>query len=302
MVRAVAAAAKDLREVRGKLEDLGKQINDKVAQIQRAVGALWAGIERGPDGPEANSPSEEFGAPEGTLGDAEALEVQLYELQKERNELKSQEYKLIRQMRAARVAMHQVPFEALMLVVKSEKLVEEEYEAYEAAKAEMRRREMRCLAIRHILGGKYWMPHKDRKYGVYDWFDSAAPEVRNEPVVEIARFAFSADDAKTIGKAVCGLLGRPDRDGSDVALTELCGLSAKHGPWFVSREDYQKLMVESKANVDLLFGTSLKAKLRSVDPEHWDFWADSEDSADSAGREGRDAKSARLTEPTGSGV
>ena len=287
MVRAVAAAAKDLREVRGKLEDLGKQINDKVAQIQRAVGALWAGIERGP------SPGEEFGAPEGTLGDAEALEVQLYELQKERNELKSQEYKLIRQLRAARLETRKVPFEELMRVVKSEKLVEEEYEAYEAAKAEMRRREMRCLAIRHILGGRYWMPHKGRKYCVYDWFDSAAPEVRNEPVVEIARFAFSEEDAKTIGAAVCGLLGRPDRDGSDVALTELCGLSAKHGPWFVSREDYQKLMVESKANVDLLFGTSLKAKLRSVDPEHWDFWADSEDSADPAGREGREAKSAR---------
>jgi hypothetical protein len=186
--------------------------------------------------------------------------------------------------------MRKVPFEKLMRVVDSEKSTEEEYEA---AKAEMRRREMRCLAIRHILGGKYWMPHKGRKYCVYDWFDSGAPEVRNEPVVEIARFAFSEKDAKTIGTAVCGLLGRPDRDGSDVALTELCGLSAKHGPQFVRLEEYQKLMVESKANVDLLFGTSLKAKLRSVDPEHWDFWADSEDSADPAGREGREAKSAR---------
>ena len=198
--------------------------------------------------------------------------------------------------------MHQVPFEALMLVVQSEKLVEEEYEAYEAAKAEMRRRGMLCLAIRHILGGKYWMPHKDRKYGVYDWFDSAAEDVRNETVVDIASFAFSEEDAKTIAAVVCGLLGRPDRDGSDVALTELCGLSAKHRPWFVSREDYQKLMVTNKENVDAIIGTKLKEKLRSVGPEHWDFWEDSADSEDSEGREGREAKSARLTEPTGSGV
>ena len=118
-------------------------------------------------------------------------------------------------------------------------------------------------------------------------FDSGAPEVRNETVVDIASFAFSEADAKTIGKAVCELLGWPDRDGSDAALTELCGLSAKHGPWFVSREDYQKLMVENKENVDTIIGTALRAKLRSVDPEHWDFWADSEDSA------GREAKSAR---------
>ena len=149
---------------------------------------------------------------------------------------------------------------------------------------------MLCLAIRHILGGKYWMPHKDRKYSAYVGLSSGAEDVRNETVVDIASFAFSEEDAKTIGTAVCGLLGR---DGSDVALTELCGLSAKHGPWFVSREDYQKLMVENKDNVDLIFGTALKGKLRSVDPDHWYFWEDSADSADSEGREGREAKSAR---------
>ena len=292
-VREAAQAAMELKEVGEREQDLDKQIEAQVAAIHRAVGALWAGIERGP------SPGEELGAPEETLGDAEALEAKLYELQKERNELKSQEYKLIRQLRAARVAMRQVPFGDLKEVVQSEKSVEEEYEA---AKAEMRRREMLCLAIRHILGGKYWMPHKGRAYCVYDWFASGAEDVRNETVRYIASFAFSEEDAKTIGKAVCGLLGRPDRDGSDVALTELCGLSAKHGPWFVSREDYQKLMVTNKENVDAIIGTKLKAKLHSVDPVHWDFCADSVDSADSAdreGREGREAKSARLTEPTG---
>ena len=284
MVRAVAAAARDLKEVGQKLEDLGKQINDKVAAMQRAMGALYGEIERGPDSAEA------FGAPEGTLGDAEALEEKLYELKSTRSVLTTQEYKLIRQLRAARLEMRKVPFVELVSVVKSEKSTEEEYLA---AKAEMRRREMLCLAIRHILGGKYWMPHKGRKYCVYDLFDSGAPEVRNETVVDIARFAFSEDDAKTIGAVVCGLLGRPDRDGSDVALTELCGLSAKHRPWFVSREDYQTLMVENKENVDLIFGTALKEKLRSVGPEHWDFWEDSADSEDSEGREGREGREAK---------
>ena len=230
LVRAVAAAAKDLKEVRGKLEDLGKQINDKVAQIHRAVGSLWAGIERGP------SPGEEFGALEGNLIDADDLEEKLVELKSARSVLTAHKYKLIRQLRAARLEMRKVPFEELMRVVKSEKSTEEEYEA---AKAEMRRREMLCLAIRHILGGKYTMPHKDRKYCVYDWFDSTAEDVRNETVVDIARFAFSEEDAKTIGKVVCELLGWPESDGSDVALTELCALSEAYGPRFVSREDYQ---------------------------------------------------------------
>ena len=259
---------------------LDKQIEAKWAEIQGAMGTLYGEIERGP---EANSPDDAlgafgaFGALEETLGDAEALEEKRNELQKERNELKIQERGLIRELRDARLEMRKVPFEELMRVVKSEKSTKEEYEE---AKAEMRRREMVCLGIRHILGGRYWMPHKDRKYCVYHWFDSAAREVRNESIVEIARFGFREDDAKTMGAVVCQILGWPASDGSDVALTEVCGLSAKYGPQFVRLEDYQKLMVENKANVDLIFGTALKAKLSSMDREHWDFCEISEDSAD----------------------
>ena len=275
-VREAAAAAKEVKEAIEKLGRLDKKINDTVAQIQRAMGALFGGIVCGP---EANGPADAFGALEGDLIDAEALEEKLNELQKERSDLKSQEHKLIRELRGARLEMRKVPFEELMSVVKSEKSTKEEYEA---AEAEMRRREMVCLVIRHILGGGYWMPHKDRKYCVYRWFGSAAGEVRNESIVEIARFGFGEEDAKTMGAVVCQMLGRPDSDGSDVALTEVCWLSAKYGPQFVRLEDYQKLMVESKANVDLIFGTALKAKLRSIDPKHWDFCEDSEDSVDGA--------------------
>ena len=285
-VRAVAVAAKDLKEVRVKLGDLDKQIKDEVAEIQRAIHALYGQIDS----------ADAFGAPEGTLVDAEAREEKLYKLKKSRDEMTSQEYTLTRQLRAARRELRKVPFGELLSVVRSEKSTEEEYEA---AEAEMRRREELCLAIRHILGGKYWMPHKDRKYSAYVGLSSAAEDVRNEPVVDIASFAFSEEDAKTIGKVVCDMLGRPDSDGGDVALTELCGLSEKYGPQFVTLADYQKLMVEDQAKVDAIIGTALKAKLHSVDPVQWDFWADSENSADSAGRE---AKSARLTEPTGSGV
>ena len=260
---------------------LDKQIDDTLAQIQRTTGALWVGIVRGP---EANSPDDAlgaFGALEETLGDAEALEAKLYELKSVRSGLTIQQRRLIRELRDARLEMQKVPkvpFKELMRVVKSQKSTEEEYEA---AKTEMRRREMLRLAIGQMLEGTYPMPNKSGAYSGYVHASSTAREVRNRPIKELA-WLFKEEHAKMTTAALCELLGRPDSDGSDVSVTELCGLSEEHGLLFVGEREYWDLLVKNKAKVDAIIGTALKAKLRSMDPEHWECWADSEDSADGA--------------------
>ena len=286
---------------------LGKQINDTLAQIHGGVRTLYGEIERGP---EANSPDDAlgaFGALEETLGDAEALEQKLNELQKERNELKIQERGLIRELRDARLEMRKVPFEELVGVVRSAKSTDEEYAA--AAK-EIERRERMSLAIRHILVGKRKMPHKIPHKGrfcqAYWHFSSAAAEVRNETIEAIASRAFSEVDAKKLSVAVrevlcalgfCGGAGGAGQAGDGaMSLTEMCGLSAQHGPESVGLAEYLRL-VGSKATVDAIIGTALKAKLRSMDPEHWDFGdesdEESDEESDSGAEEGCSVKRSR---------
>jgi len=188
--------------------------------------------------------------------------------------------------RRLQVEVEQAKFEELVGVVRSAKSTEEEYAV--AAK-EIERREKMCLAIRHILVGNYKMPHKDRSYSGYVGFSSDAAEVRNETIEEIARFAFSDEDAKTLSAALteilcalgfCGGAGGAGQasDGA-MSLTKLCGLSAQHGPELVGLGEYL-LLVESKAPVDAIIGTALKAKLRSMGPEHWDFGDESDEEAD----------------------
>ena len=65
---------------------------------------------------------------------------------------------------------------------------------------------------------------------------------------------------------------------SAAALTEMCGLSAEHGPEIVGLGEYRRL-VGSKATVDAIIGTALKAKLRSMDAERWDFGDEDQDQA-----------------------
>jgi len=196
-----------------------------------------------------------------------------------------------------------VPFEELVGVVRSAKSTEEEYAA--AAK-EIERRERMSLAIRHILVGECKMPHKDRFYSGYVGFSSAEAEVRNETIEAIASRAFSEGDAKTLSVALtevlcalgfCGGAGSAggagqasDHDGA-VPLTKLCGLSEEHGPELVGLGECLRL-VGSKAAVDAIIGTALKAKLRSMDPEHWDF-GDESDSGAAEGEDGRRVKRSR---------
>ena len=274
-VLAAAAAAAEAKDVSEKLEAIEKKIADALSQTRRAVSELYRKID---DGSEVDGQARAFGALEGDLAGVEDMEETLNELKSERSALTSKRYQLIRELRKARLEMRKVPFKELMRVVKSEKSTKEEYEA---ARKEITRREVKRLAVGLVMEGSYKVPNKNGAYSGYVYANSTAREVRNRPMIELA-WLFKSEDAEIITAAVCELLGRPGSDGRDVSVTELCGLSEEYGLQFVGEREYWDLLVANKANVDAIIGTALKAKLRSIDPDHWDFCEDSEDSESSA--------------------
>jgi hypothetical protein len=159
-----------------------------------------------------------------------------------------------------------VPFTDLLRITRSSD------STYEAARKEILRREQLCCAVRHILVGRYEFPNKTCRYSGLVEFSSAAAEVRNKTPKEIAHFGFSVEDAKTIATALAELLRPgPSPTATHLSLTELCGLSLDHGPVFMGETEYRTLILDNKPNVDSIIGDALKAELRSIDPDHWNF-------------------------------
>lgn len=171
------------------------------------------------------------------------------------------------------------PFSELLRIVRSPAAesaesaeAAESVEAVESAEEEIKRREMLCCAVRYILCGRYDMPNKARSYCGFVWFNSTAPDVRNESLLRIASFAFSEQDAATITTALAELLcPGSGADALQKSLTEMCGLSLDHGPMYVRQAEYSAHILDNEPNVEALIGARLKAKLRSIDPYHWDF-------------------------------
>ena len=177
-----------------------------------------------------------------------------------------------------------VSFEDLLRIARSSD------STHEAARKEGLRRELLCGAVRHYLVGRREVPHKTCSYSGLVEFSSAAKEVRNKPIEEIARFGFSVEDAKTIADALVKIL-RPGSSATQ-SLTELCGLSLDHGPVFMGETEYRALILENEQNVNAIIGNALEAELRSIDPDHWNFddystWTD-ETSAHHERRERRE--------------
>jgi hypothetical protein len=157
-----------------------------------------------------------------------------------------------------------VPFEDLLRIARSSD------STHEAARKEILRREVLCCAVRHILVGRRKVPNKTCSYSGLVEFSSAAKEMRNKTIEEIARFGFSAEDAKTISTALVKIL-RPGSSATHQSLTELCGLSLDHGPVFMGETEYRALILENEQNVNAIIGNALEAELRSIDPDHWNF-------------------------------
>ncbi len=161
------------------------------------------------------------------------------------------------------------PFAELLRIVRSP---DSAAESAKAAEEEIKRREMLCCAVRHILCGRYHMPNKGRGYCGFVWFNSTAPDVRNESLLRIASFAFSEQEAETIATALAELLCPGScADAVQKSLTEMCGLSIDHGPMCVRQAEYSAHILDNEPNVEAIIGARLKAKLRSLDPCHWDF-------------------------------
>ena len=156
-----------------------------------------------------------------------------------------------------------VSFEDLLRIARSSD------STHEPARKEGLRREELCCAVRHYLVGRREVPHKTCRYSGLVEFSSAAKEVRNKPIEEIARFGFSVEDAKTIADALVKIL-RPGSSATQ-SLTELCGLSLDHGPVFMGETEYRALILENEQNVNAIIGNALEAELRSIDPDHWNF-------------------------------
>ena len=182
-------------------------------------------------------------------------------------------------------SLRRVPFDDLLVLTRS---LVATYEEHTAAKAAITERELRFLAILHILEGDYELRHKGRRNSGDRRSGSTAAEERNETLEKIAGFAFSYEDAGTISAALAELLGYSAEDAQKLALSEMCGLSAKHGPLFVSTSDYNEQIVKNKANVDTIIGAALKAKLCSIDRCHWG--ADDDDEARASARAKRTAE------------
>ena len=141
---------------------------------------------------------------------------------------------------------------------------------HEAARKEILRRELLCCAVRHYLVGYRKVPNKTGSYSGLVEYSSAAKEVRNKTLEEIARFGFSVEDATTIATALVKIL-RHGSSATHQSLTELCGLSLDHGPVFMGETEYRTLILENEQNVNAIIGTALEAELRSIDPDHWNF-------------------------------
>jgi hypothetical protein len=183
-------------------------------------------------------------------------------------------------------SLQRVPFDDLLFRTRS---LEATYEEHTAAEAAITGRELRFLAILYILEGEYELRHKGRRHSGYERFGSTAAEERNETLEKIAGFAFSYEDARTISAALAELLGYSAEDAQKLPLSEMCGLSAKHGPLFVSRSDYNEQIVKNKANVDTIIGAALKAKLCSIDRCHWEADDDDETHASARAKRIREA-------------
>ena len=209
---------------------------------------------------------------EATAVEAEATEAEATEAEATEAEATEATEATEAEAAAVEASLASAPFAELLRIVRSPDSAAESVESVEAAEEEIKRREMLCCAVRHILCGRYHMPNKGRGYCGFVRFNSAAPDVRNESLLRIASFAFSEQDAATIATALAELLCPcSGADALQKSLTEMCGLSLDHGPMYVRQAEYSAHILDNEPNVEALIGARLKAKLRSIDPYNWDF-------------------------------
>jgi hypothetical protein len=142
-----------------------------------------------------------------------------------------------------------------------------------AAEAELRGRELLCCAILSIMVGGYKeIGNKWRLYCGFVRFSSTANEVREESMLEIARFAFSEEHGDFLCTALAevlrDLLKVPEsftaKNMKELPLRAVCGLSTRSGPVLIHQEEYYEQIAKNPANVNVIIGSALKERLAAL--------------------------------------